>query len=158
MRVIADSELALRQKVEQTLLVDRVEIRLAYRIGLKERLGLPGQPGQARYTGTAGVTVPMLDAAEQRVLSLDNSPQEFMATTQRDFWGAFLKTKYSDELLLDQEPLQARQEALDDAQQGMTSQEYKLKSDDLKREFDATVKAFIERKTQVELPELNAGE
>jgi Leucine-rich repeat (LRR) protein len=158
LRVIAESNDSLINKVRQVLKLDRVEIRLAYRIGLKDRLGLPGQPGQAMFTGIANVTTPMLDAAEQRVLSLDNSPQEFVATTQRDFWRVFLKTRYADELLLDQEPLWLRQQALDDAQQGMTSQEYKLKSDEIKGEFLATEKAFIERKTRLELPRFIAGE
>ncbi|MEO4014450.1 NEL-type E3 ubiquitin ligase domain-containing protein [Pseudomonas rossensis] len=157
-RVIAQSNDTLLKKVERALQVDRVEIRLAYRIGLKDRLGLPGQPGQAMFTGIANVSTPMLDAAEQRVLNLDNSAQEFLATTQRDFWRAFLKNKYTDELLLDQGPLRARQDALDDAQQGMTSQEYKLKSDELKSEFNAMEQTFIERKTKVELPQLNAGQ
>ena len=157
-RVIAQSNDTLLKKVERALQVDRVEIRLAYRIGLKDRLGLPGQPGQAMFTGIANVTTPMLDAAEQRVLNLDNSAREFLATTQRDFWRAFLKNKYSDELLLDQGPLWVRQQALDDAQQGMTSQAYKLKSDELKSEFNAMEQTFIERKTKVELPQLNAGQ
>ncbi|MGF6515979.1 hypothetical protein ABH912_003445 [Pseudomonas sp. BT76 TE3572] len=157
-RVIAQSTDTLLKKVERALQVDRVEIRLAYRIGLKDRLGLPGQPGQARFTGIANVTTQMLEAAEQRVLSLDNSAQELLATTQRDFWRAFLKDKYSDELLLDQGPLWVRQQALDDVQQGMTSQEYKLKSDELKSEFNAMEQAFIERKTKVELPRFNAGQ
>ncbi|EUB77059.1 hypothetical protein PMI27_005525 [Pseudomonas sp. GM41(2012)] len=154
--ISANQALTLAQKVQEVLLVDRVEIRLAYRIGLKDRLGLPGQPQQARYIGVADVTAAMLDAAEQRVLALDNSPQEFAATTQRDFWRGFLKHKYADEFLLEQEPLHARLEAL--AATDMASQEYLVKSAELAREFETVEDAFIKRKTQIELPGLNAGD
>ncbi|MBV7515913.1 NEL-type E3 ubiquitin ligase domain-containing protein, partial [Pseudomonas sp. PDM25] len=154
--ISANHALTLEQKVQEILLIDRVEIRLAYRIGLKDRLGLPGQPQQARYIGVADVTATMLDAAEQRVLALDNSPQEFAATTQRDFWRGFLKHKYADEFLLEQAPLHARLEALTATE--MASQEYLVKSAELAREFEAVEDAFIKRKTQMELPDLNAGD
>lgn len=154
--ISANHALTLAQKVQEVLLVDRVEIRLAYRIGLKDRLGLPGQPQQARFIGVADVTAAMLDAAEQRVLALDNSPQEFAATTQRDFWRGFLKHKYADEFLLEQEPLHARLDAL--AAADLASQEYLIKSAELAREFETVEDAFINRKTKLELPGLNAGE
>ncbi|RON10551.1 hypothetical protein BK659_03305 [Pseudomonas brassicacearum] len=154
-KISENHALTLAHKVEEVLLVDRVEIRLAYRIGLKDRLGLPGQPQQARFIGGA-VPAAMLDAAEQRVLALDNSPQEFAATTQRDFWRGFLKHKYADEFLLEQEPLHARLDALVAAD--LASQEYLIKSAELAREFEAVEDAFINRKTKLELPGLNAGE
>jgi hypothetical protein len=40
----------------------------------------------------------------------------------------------------------------------MASQEYLVKSAELAREFETVEDAFIKRKTQIELPGLNAGD
>lgn len=122
---------------------------------MRDRLDLPGQPELAYYLDAAHVTQAMLDAAEQSVLGLDYSVQEFMATTQRDFWRAHLKSKHAEELLNEQEPIRARQDALD-ATPNLTSQEYKTRSDEIKHEFESIENAFIQRMTKLEIPEFAA--
>jgi hypothetical protein len=152
--IMRQPEYGFEEKIQEIASIDRVEIRLAYRIGLRDRLGLPGQPQLASYLDAAHVTQAMLDAAEQHVLTLDNSAQEFMSTTQRDFWRAHLKSKYAEELLKEQESIHARQEALD-ATPNLTSQEYKTRSDEMKHEFKLIEDAFIQRKTKLEIPEFD---
>lgn len=75
-------------------LAEEVEIRLAYRYGLKDRLQLPGQPQQVRHINLGGVTSSMLDTAYDRIIALDNSAQEFQALLSRDFWQNYLTGKY----------------------------------------------------------------
>lgn len=84
------------QQQEQIAQLEEVEIRLAYRFGLKgkDRLDLPGQPSQVRFTGLANVSPAMLDAAQARVLALNDSPQEFQALLSREFWQDFVTHKY----------------------------------------------------------------
>ncbi|WP_338483806.1 NEL-type E3 ubiquitin ligase domain-containing protein [Pseudomonas trivialis] len=82
------------QKESQLAALEEVEIRLAYRDGLKDRLDLPGAPAQARFTRLAEVTQAMLDAAYAKVMALDESVQAFQALLAREFWQDFITQKY----------------------------------------------------------------
>lgn len=94
------------QKVQALALLEEVEIRLAYRHGLKDRLDLPGQPQHTRFTGLGNVTPAMLEDAYQRVISRDNSVQEFDALVARDFWKDYVTNKHRNAFEAQNEPYQ----------------------------------------------------
>ena len=150
-KVIAQSNQTLKQKIEAATLIDRVEIRLAYRLGLKDKLELPGQPKQALYTAVAEVTQERLDAAEREIRALDDSPQEFTSTTKRDFWAAFLKCKYAGRFEAAFEPIFTKMEALEEAKGTMTSEVFKVKNEELRKEYLTTEEGFIKALTHDEM-------
>ncbi|WP_438868181.1 NEL-type E3 ubiquitin ligase domain-containing protein [Pseudomonas sp. L1(2025)] len=88
--------------------VEEVEIRLAYRDGLKDRLELPGQPHETHYTHLVDITEAMLDDAYRQVTRLDNSPQALQAMLAREFWKDFITHKYRSRFDTQNEPHQAQ--------------------------------------------------
>jgi len=78
----------------QLAMLEEVEIKLAYRDGLKDRLDLPGQPQHTRFTSMGGVTPAMLDSAYEKVVALNDSPQEHQALLSREFWNDYITHKY----------------------------------------------------------------
>ncbi|MCK3862021.1 hypothetical protein E4P00_06640 [Pseudomonas sp. B329] len=94
---------------------EEVEIRLAYRYGLKDRLQLPGQPQRTAYTHMGGVTQGMLDSAYEKIVALDNSPEEFQALLSREFWQVYITNKYQAQFEAQRQPFQERLEALRDS-------------------------------------------
>ncbi len=93
---------------------EELEIRLAYRYGLKDRLQLPGQPKTVRFTNLGGVSDEMLDAAYNAVIALDNSPQEFQALLSRDFWQDYVAQKYRSQFERQSKPYQQELASLHD--------------------------------------------
>ncbi|NWB26802.1 hypothetical protein HX886_07570 [Pseudomonas gingeri] len=88
---LAQADIEARLKVAGAARVDPVEVRLAYRIGLKERLRLPGQPGHMTFTELARVTEQDLDRAHARVLAQEQSPAYARSLANREFWIDYLK-------------------------------------------------------------------
>jgi hypothetical protein len=85
------------QKATALANLEDVEIRLAYRMGLQQRLGLPGQPGEARYLATGQVTPQLLKNAARRIERLDNSKLFVQSLLGREFWQVFIRNQYADE-------------------------------------------------------------
>ncbi|MHC8289215.1 NEL-type E3 ubiquitin ligase domain-containing protein [Pseudomonas sp. XS1P51] len=133
--------------------LEDVEIKLAYRIGLKDRLDLPGQPRQARFTRIANVTQAMLDEAYAKVVALDNSPEEFQSLVAKDFWKDFLTNKYRPQFEAQREPYQDRLASLRESQQAgqVTEEQYKTQSEDLDAQLQIEESALIEKLTREEL-------
>ncbi|WP_231422410.1 NEL-type E3 ubiquitin ligase domain-containing protein [Pseudomonas sp. Leaf59] len=110
----ADPALTAAEKYTRLALLEEVEIRLAYRYGLKDRLQLPGQPLDVKFTQLGNVTPAMLDAAYTRVVALDNSAQMFQALLAREFWQDYVTQKYRPRFEAQSKPYQDRMEALHD--------------------------------------------
>lgn len=55
-RINNDPSLSAQAKLRRIALLEEVEIRLAYRYGLKDKLDLPGQPGKVQFISLGGVT------------------------------------------------------------------------------------------------------
>lgn len=140
-QLILSSDVLTREKGNQLLLMDQIEVRLSYRVSLRDRLQLPGQPKQAEYTGYQYVSRAKLRAAEDHVNSLRDSKQEIESIARRDFWGEYLKDKYRSRFDLADEPIYSRMEQLELAIRTMSSGEYN-------RQFTALAeeKQLIERK------------
>lgn len=71
---------------------DPAEVRLAYRIGLGDRLELPGQPKDMLYSGN--VSAATLDTAYAEVIAAEQSADFMEDLVTRDYWIAQLKRKY----------------------------------------------------------------
>lgn len=118
-------------------LAEEVEIRLAYRFGLKDRLDLPGQPEEVSFIGMGKVDQKKLDAAYDKVKALDGSPQEREALLSREFWKDYLTNKHRQTFEDQREPFQERLAELHDSLVAgqLTEAEYKSKTEDLQAQL-----------------------
>lgn len=90
---IALENIQIRELLGET--VDHVEVRMAYRIGLAQRLRLPEQIHSMMFSALARVTKSMLADAERRVLALENKPEFIQGLLSRQFWVHFLETRFA---------------------------------------------------------------
>ncbi len=134
---------------------EEVEIRLAYRHGLKDRLQLPGQPERMGFAQLANVSKAQLDAAYEKVIALDNSPEEFQALISREFWQEFVTHKYRSQFESQRQPFQDRQSTLDDAHNAKTLAfaDYDEQSRALQASLAIEEAALVETLTRQELSE-----
>lgn len=109
---IAREEIATRSLGYPPL--DPAEVRLAYRIGLAQRLKLPLQPRGMLFSRLAGVTEQAIDAAEEQVLQRERTPAFLNALIARDFWMEYLQTHYAARFESVQAPFHERLNDLDD--------------------------------------------
>jgi len=73
---------------------DPVEVELAYRTGLADRLELIGQPRHMRYASLSGVKAADLDAAYNKVIAAEATSELSADLSNREFWGKFLREQY----------------------------------------------------------------
>ncbi|MGQ7858089.1 NEL-type E3 ubiquitin ligase domain-containing protein [Pseudomonas sp. 32A] len=106
------SAMSPAQKVAALEKLEDIEIRLAYRIGLTQRLDLPGQPIEARYLASGDVTEQMLENTAVRIKRLDDSKEFVQSLLGREFWQAFIRNRYDDEFSALREPYHVRLNAL----------------------------------------------
>ncbi|WP_426206603.1 NEL-type E3 ubiquitin ligase domain-containing protein [Pseudomonas sp. TWP3-1] len=134
-------------------LSEEVEIRLAYRFGLKARLDLPGQPEQTSFTHMGKVDQDKLDNAHDTVKALDNSPQEREALLSREFWKDYLTNKHRQQFEDQRAPFQDRLADLHDSfvDRQLTEIEYKAKSEDLQAQLAIEEAALMQTLTIQEL-------
>lgn len=111
---LEDVEAVANEAVQHRPGVDAAEVRLAYRIGLEQRLQLPRQPSSMLYENMAHVTSADLDAAYTRVVSGENGEGFQARLISRTYWQAYLRRTYADRFraLADQQHQQL--EALED--------------------------------------------
>lgn len=154
--IVNDPAVSLAEKQpHRSRLNEEVEIRLAYRHGLKDRLKLPAQPAHVRFTGLVGVTAPMLDAAYEKVVALNNSAQEFQALLAREFWQDYLAHKYRPQFEAQSLPHQEELVTLTDRFNAgdLTEGVYKQKANDEQARLAVKEAALIETLSRQELAE-----
>ncbi|WP_160108911.1 NEL-type E3 ubiquitin ligase domain-containing protein [Pseudomonas izuensis] len=71
--------------------LDPVEVELAYRTGLADRLELVGQPLHMRYASLSGVKPNDLDTAYNKVLAAETPAELSTYISGRTFWSDFLR-------------------------------------------------------------------
>ncbi|WP_322167851.1 MULTISPECIES: NEL-type E3 ubiquitin ligase domain-containing protein [unclassified Pseudomonas] len=76
---------------------DAAEVRLAYRLGLAERLGLPQPPTSMLYRVAASVTPDELTSVQAEVMTHQNSASFLASAADRDFWVSWLRDGYAGE-------------------------------------------------------------
>ncbi|WP_448118977.1 NEL-type E3 ubiquitin ligase domain-containing protein [Pseudomonas serbica] len=105
---IASTRIQLRPNI------DPAEIRLAYRVGLARRLGLPNQPKGMLYENLAQVTTGDLDQAYASILARERTPVFIEQLTARKYWRDYLEEKYPGEFTRVQQGFQAKASELED--------------------------------------------
>lgn len=152
--IVNDPRVSVANKVPHTQrLAEEVEIRLAYRYGLKDRLQLPGQPQQVRHIKLGGVTASMLDTAYDTIKALDNSAQELQALLSRGFWQDYLTGKYAVQFDALRHPLHDQLADLRSRfeSNAITEALYKHRSGELQLQLQIKDAALIETLTRQEL-------
>ncbi|MBC8996349.1 hypothetical protein IAI51_07405 [Pseudomonas sp. N40(2020)] len=137
---------------------EEVEIRLFYRHRLKDRLELPGQPEKMGFDHLVQVSQAQLDAAYEKVIAMDHSPEEFQALVSREFWQEFVINKYQPQFEAQRQPFQDRQATLDDsyAAEELSFADYDAQSKALQAPLAKVEEALIETLTRQELSEYSA--
>ncbi|POA18677.1 hypothetical protein C1886_15750 [Pseudomonas sp. FW300-N1A1] len=156
-KAIIRSNAATREMGRQLILMDQIEVRLSYRVNLRERLDLPGQPTQADYAGLQYVPHAKLQAAELHVNSLENSKAEIDSIARRDFWAEYLKEKYGSRFDLAYESLNERLEQLEVTKGTMTSDVYNTQSKALAAEAREVEQKLVDLLTPQEILSLEDG-
>ncbi|NBA97691.1 NEL-type E3 ubiquitin ligase domain-containing protein [Pseudomonas sp. R5(2019)] len=91
---IAAADVLARQEVG--LSPDEIEVSLAYRIGLREPLDLPGQPLSMLFNEIAGVSAEQLSNARRQVIAAERTDQLMTSISQRDFWVDYLQARHRE--------------------------------------------------------------
>ncbi len=138
--------LTAQQKVARIARLEDVEIKLAYRYGLKDRLELPAQPSQVRFTAMADVTPQMLDRAYAHVVALNDSPAEFQALIAREYWTDYVTNTYRSQFEAQRAPYEARQASLHERFQSaeLTEPAYTRQSQDLEAQLQIEEATLVE--------------
>ena len=157
-RINNDAALSDAAKRAQIDRLEDVEIRLAYRYGLKgeDQLALPGQPDQVQFIAMGGVTRAQLDSALARIRSLDDSPEEFTALLSRDFWKDYVANTYRTQFEAQSKPYHERLAALleQSETEALSSADYVAQAKDLQTQLEAAETALIESLSRAELAKL----
>lgn len=152
-----DPDLTRVQKQSRIQQLEEVEVRLAYRYGLKgeQQLDLPGQPDQARFIAMGKVSQPVLDATRARILGLNNSPEEFQSLLSRDFWKDYVAHKYRPQFEAQSKPYHEQLAALlEQVEAGQLSRDaYDTQAQALQSQLGIAEAGLIETLTRTELQE-----
>ena len=143
---IALENIGVREMLGET--VDHVEVRVAYRIGLAQRLKLPEQIQSMVFSALARVSKAMLVDAEKRVLALESRPEFLQGLVARDFWSQFLERRFAEEFSVINAPFHERLDGLwagDKAR--LTDGEYLQQIADIQRAREAAVQSHALRLT-----------
>ncbi len=147
--------LSTQEKAEQIAMLEEVEIRLAYRFGLKDktRLDLPGQPQSAQFIGLGRVSEEVLKATCDNILKLNNSPAELQALISREFWQEYLTQKYREQFEAQGQPFHERLAALHDqhVEGSLGDADYAQQARDLQAQLAIQEANLIETLTRTEL-------
>lgn len=153
--------LSAAQKQRQIQMLEEVEIRLAYRVGLKapQRLDLPGQPSRTLFTSLGHVSQTMLNAAQAKVLALNNSPQEIQALLSREFWQDFVTGKYRARFDALSKPYHEKLAALHEqvGTPALSTPEFETQARDIQAQLAVEEAALIDTLTRQELVEHPLG-
>lgn len=145
---LAQLETIAGERIRRNPWIDPAEIRLAYRVELATRLGLPPQPENMLYRPLAGLTQADLDAACARVLEQEQTPAFVEQLTARRPWKDYLQEKYPHEFAEVQKTLDDKVEQLDETFPEMNPaylERYNALSDAHKIELEALVNRLSEQ-------------
>jgi len=119
--------------------VDEAEVRLAYRIGLAQRLMLPRQPVSMLYQGLSRVTDVDINRAYASIIAKESTPGFIDKLVAREYWVNYLKRKYLDEFSALAQAHQVRVEALES------------RHSDINEQYKTEVKALADQETAAQI-------
>jgi len=102
--------------------VDDVEVYLAYRVYLADRLDLPAQPRHMNYLEHSGVTPTRIMRAGTTVLAGENIDGLSRALAQREFWQGYVRNRYPERFEAMAAPFHEQLEA-DERQAGLSGEQ-----------------------------------
>ncbi|MCR4539858.1 hypothetical protein NUV89_15775 [Pseudomonas sp. 18.1.10] len=153
-RINNDRTLSAQAKQQKIARLEEVEIRLAYRYGLKgpDKLDLPGQPDNVHFIQMGNVTQKNLNDALARIRKLDGSAEEFSALLTRDFWKDFVVSKHRPQFEELSEPYYERLAQLTEAHEAdqLSGGDYLTQTNDLKKQLAAAEETLIESLSRTE--------
>nr|GEX64832.1 hypothetical protein [Tanacetum cinerariifolium] len=109
---LADAEIARRESLGVG--VDHAEVRLAYRIGLADDLGLPGQPHRMVWARLAAVDRWVLLDARRRILEAERGPAFLQFAVSDQQWNARLRADHEAGLAAATASVRRRMAALEE--------------------------------------------
>lgn len=128
--------------------VDEVEVSLAYRTGLSERLDLIGQPRTMQFRAIAGVTRSDLDRVYQAVQEAEASDELAVFISQRDFWLPVLRAQRAEDFEALEERFDTLLQALDEQKKALGSAAYVQQANQIGKDRDAALDEFALRLTR----------
>ncbi len=157
-----NSDPSLSEALKRSMIaqLEEVEIRLAYRYGLKApyKLDLPGQTDNVQFIGMGKVSAKDLQDALDRIRKLDGSPEEFKALLSRDFWKDFVVNKYRPQFEEMGEPYYEELATLTESNEAgdLSDGQLLTQSNDLKHRLASAEEALIESLSRTEWKVLDA--
>lgn len=127
---------------------DEIEVRLAYRHGLADSLGLPGQPTHTRFSDLAEVSTRDLLRVRSQVLTAEATPRLAASLAQRDFWRAYLRQAYPERFTLFERPFAERLNQLDEEATQVTSGRYRADIEALAEQRDTAEQTLFQLLTE----------
>ncbi|WGV19548.1 NEL-type E3 ubiquitin ligase domain-containing protein [Pseudomonas putida] len=122
---------------------EEVEVSLAYRVGLAERLNLLGQPQHMLFAGIADVSEADIDRAYNAVISAEATDELAMFVSTRKFWVDSLRALHKDAFAQVESEYEARWEALEnqwqapvDTSPGLGNPQYIREAEDFNKARD----------------------
>ncbi|QHG66073.1 NEL-type E3 ubiquitin ligase domain-containing protein [Pseudomonas putida] len=136
--------------------VDEIEVSLAYRTGLAERLDLVGQPRTMEYPQVAEVTQDHLEQAYRAVLAAEAGSERASFISQCDYWVAYLNARYPEAFAQITESFSSKMDALDEDKEALGSGAYAERcrelTNDRKQAFDALALRLTQDELSITLP------
>ncbi|WP_236166248.1 NEL-type E3 ubiquitin ligase domain-containing protein [Pseudomonas juntendi] len=130
---------------------EEVEVSLAYRTGLAERLNLIGQPRYMLFGALAVVSEADLERACNAVLAGEASEDITRYISQRDFWIEVLRAEHPQDFALIQQQFEQAMEALEERMQQLGSGAYDAQARTLMRDRQEALEALALRLTRERL-------
>lgn len=151
----ANGDIAARLRAGEN--VDEIEVSLAYRTGLAQRLQLPGQPRTLQFELLAGVTRSRLDQAARAVQQAEASDAFAEYVAQRDFWREYLRSANPQRFEEVEQHFWERLDGLSAQQESLEEGLYLQRINQLSRDRQAALDALFLTLTQQALGLLRAG-
>jgi hypothetical protein len=136
-----------REKVRANPKLDPVEVELAYRTGLADRLELVGQPRHMRYASLSGVTAKDLDDACNDVLTAEMSPELLTYVRGRTFWSDFLHQHHGKQFTDLAAPFQERMQTAFESEEAFGA-DYRTTVDGIAAEMKVAESDLLKRLTE----------
>lgn len=140
---------------------DQIEVRLAYRVGLREALALPAQPGDMLFAEVAGLNQTQLDVARDQVLAHETADRLSQFLVDRDFWREHLLQANGERFETLDVSFHTRADALLNAAESMPEARYLEEMGRVQSEREVARRALmlrLTRETIGELPAMHAAE
>ncbi|MEO6676928.1 MAG: NEL-type E3 ubiquitin ligase domain-containing protein, partial [Pseudomonas sp.] len=137
--------------------VDPLEANLAYRTGLAEDLGLPGQPKYIRFASLGDVKPSDVETAKARIIAAELSPALRGSLAKQYFWVDYLKQHSPKVFATMNAPYQARLSKVFETASTLKDADYRVQVEAINRERDVAEIKLLERLTDETMKRVDLG-